>query len=224
MNQLENKKYRVVIGGSVGVLLIGAMTAALLSNLGFSYSWTKWGLFLGLAGAAGLGVGIALYVHSIPHQDKYSRKRLEVKAWKDLGVYFYSLIAGGLGFYLLIQKDGQISLFSTLSSRIIALSVVIIVGIWVAVGPFIMRKRLMEGLDERERLIYEKAKMISDSIFGGLSMAGFIGIFAWFGPKAPIPVFVPVLMFFSLAFVAEVVKPLMILIQCKMEQSEGGPA
>jgi hypothetical protein len=32
MNQLENRKYRVVIGGSVGVLLIGAMTAALLSN------------------------------------------------------------------------------------------------------------------------------------------------------------------------------------------------
>ena len=163
---------------------------------------------------------IALYVHSIPHQDKYYRKRLEVKAWKDLGMCFYSLIVGGVSFYFLVQHDEEISVLSP-PVKIAVLSVVIAVGIWVAVGPFIMKKRLMEGLDERERRIYEKAKMISDSIFGGLFLAGLLGLPVWFGLNASIPVFVPVLMFFVFAFIAEIVKLLVILIQCKMEQSKG---
>ena len=224
MNRLESKKHRFFFGVSLVVLLIGVTAAALLSNLGFSHTWVKWGLLLGLVGAAGLGVGVALYVHSIPHQDKYRKKRLEVKAWKDLGIYLYSLIVGGVSFYYLIAHSDKMRILNTSPAKIIMLSATIVVGIWVAVGPFIMKKRLLKGLDERERLIYEKAKMISDSFFGGLSMAGFIGIFIWFGPKAPIPVFVPVLMFFALAFMAEAVKPLVILIQCKMEQPEGGPA
>ena len=145
--------------------------------------------------------------------------RLKKKAWKDLGIYFYSLVVGGVSFFYLITHFDEMGILNTLPAKIIMLSVIIVIGIWVAVGPFVMKKRLLKGLDERERLIYEKAKMISDSIFGGLSMAAFIGIFAWMGPKSPIPVFMPVLMFFALAFIAEIVKPLMILIQCKMEQA-----
>lgn len=150
--------------------------------------------------------------------------RLKKKAWKDLGIYFYSLVVGGFSFFYLITHFDEMGVLNTLPAKIIMLSVITILGMWVAVGPFVMKKRLLKGLDERERLIYEKAKMVSDSIFSGLSMAGFLGLFAWFGPKSPIPVFVPVLMFFALAFVAEITKPLVILIQCKLEQEKGGPA
>ena len=217
MNQLENKKYRVVIGGSVGVLLIGAMTAALLSNLGFSYSWTKWGLFLGLAGAAGLGVGIALYVHSIPHQDKYSRKRLEVKAWKDLGTYSYGLIVAAVSIYIIMQKSDSQRSFSMIVAAII-------IGIWIPIGQLVMKKRILRGLDERERLIHERAKAISDSFFGGFCLMGLLGLWGWVGLKTSVPVYIPVIIVFGLGAIAEILKPLLILIQCKMEQSEGGPA
>jgi MFS family permease len=219
MNRLKKHKWLAAISVCVATILSGITIAVLSLKLGFPTAWAKSGFLISFAGAGGIGVVIALYVHSIPHQDKYHRKRLEVKAWKDLGMYFYSLIVGGVSFYYLITHFDEMSILSTPPAKTIMLSVTIVIGIWVAVGPFIMKKRLLEGLDERERLIYEKAKMISDSIFGGLSMAGFIGIFAWFGPKAPIPVFVPVLLFFVLAFVAEIVKPLMILIQYKTERS-----
>lgn len=62
--------------------------------------------------------------------------------------------------------------------------------------------------------------MISDSIFGGSCLAGFMGIFLWLGPKTTIPIFVPVLMFFVFAFIAETARPLIILIQCKMERGD----
>ncbi|MHC4292082.1 MAG: hypothetical protein ACYSTR_07710, partial [Planctomycetota bacterium] len=65
MNHLESKKHRLVIVVSIVALLTGVTAAAILSNLGFSHTWVKWGLLLGLVGAGGLGIGIALYVHSI---------------------------------------------------------------------------------------------------------------------------------------------------------------
>ncbi len=42
--------------------------------------------------------------------------------------------------------------------RLVLLLPVIILGAWVAIGPYVRKKRLLLGLDERERLIYEKAK------------------------------------------------------------------
>lgn len=146
--------------------------------------------------------------------------RLEKKARKDLVLYMFIFVFGMWNFYYLITHYDRIDILNTSRARGIILSVAIIIGIWVAVGQLVMKKRILKGLDERERLIYEKAKMISDSIFGGLCVAGFIGIFGWFGPQTPIPVFVPVLMFFGLAFVAEIARPLIILFQCKMEQPD----
>lgn len=146
--------------------------------------------------------------------------QLEKKARKDLRLYLFIFVAGGWNFYYLITHFDRISVLATSRARIIMLSAVVVIGIWVAVGQFFMKKRTLRGLDERQRLIYERAKMVSDSIFGGLCLAGYMGIFGWLGPKTPIPVFVPVLMFFVFAFIAEVIKPLVILIQCKMEQAD----
>jgi len=142
--------------------------------------------------------------------------RLKRKAWIDFIVYLYSLIVGGVCFFILIRHSDEIS---ALSVRIVFLLVTIILGIWVSVGQLIMKRRNLKGLDEREFLIYEKAKMISDTIFGGLCFAVFIGMFVWFGPKTPIPIFVPVLMFFGFSCLAEIVKPVIILIQLKVESS-----
>lgn len=218
MNRLESKKHRLVIGVSIVALLVGVTAAALLSNLGFSYTWVKWGLLLGLVGAAGLGIGIALYVHNIPQQEKYHRKRLEVKAWKDLGTYAYGLIVAAVSIYMLIQKSDN--------QRNIAMIVVaVIIGIWIPVGQLVMKKRLLKGLDEREQLIHERAKAISDSFFSGFCMMGLLGLWGWVGLKTSVPVYIPVVIVFGLGAIAEILKPLLILIQCKMEkfeESEGG--
>ena len=221
MNRLKNK-WLLAIGVCIMLILSSITTAVVFQKLGFPFTWVKTALLVGLIGAGGIGITIGLYVHSIPHQEKYQRKRLEVKAWKDLGVYFYSLIIGSISLFYLITHFDEMHILNTLPAKVIMLSVIILIGIWVAVGPFVMKKRLLKGLDERERLIYEKAKMISDSIFGGFSMATFIGIFAWMGPKSPIPVFVPVIMFFTLAFIAEILKPLLILIRTTPSSSTPG--
>lgn len=217
MNWIKDKKQRLVIGVSIATLLIGVMAAALLSNLGFSHTWVKWALLLGLVGAVGLGIGIALYVHSIPHQDKYHRKRLEVKAWKDLGTHAYGLIVAAVSIYILMQKSN--------SQRNFAMIIVaVIIGIWIPVGQLIMKKRLLKGLDERERLIHERAKAISDSFFAGFCVMGLLGLWGWVGLKTPVPVYIPVIIVFGLGAIAEIAKPLIVLIQCKMERSEGGAA
>jgi len=143
--------------------------------------------------------------------------RLKKKAWKDLILYSYCSIVGGIAFFYLIHHFDETSISRVYSARLIILSAVIVVGVWVAVGQFVMKKRILKGLDERECLIYENARSISDSIFSGLCLAGFLGLFGWFGPKTSIPIFVPVLMFFGFALLAEIVKPIIILIQLKME-------
>ena len=214
MNRLESKKHRFVIGVSIMLLLMGVTTASLFSNLGFSSTWVKWGLLLGLAGAAGLGVGISLYVHSIPYQDKYLRKRLEVKAWKDLGTYAYGLIVAAVSIYILVQKSEN-------QRNIPMIVVAIIIGVWIPIGQFVMKKRLLKGLDERERLIHEKAKAISDSFFAGFCLMGLLGLWGWVGLKASVPVYIPVIIVFGLGAIAEILKPLLILIQCKMESADG---
>lgn len=212
MSRLESKRHRLVIGVSIAVLLIGVTAAAILSNFGFSHAWVKWGFFLGLVGAAGLGFGIALYVHSIPHQDKYHRKRLEVKAWKDLGTHAYGLIVAAVSIYVIMQKSNSQRNYAMIIAAVI-------IGIWIPVGQLVMKKRLLKGLDERERLIHEKAKAISDSFFGGFCLMGLLGLWGWVGLKASVPVYIPVIIVFGLGAIAEILRPLIILIQCKMEQS-----
>ena len=167
---------------------------------------------MSFVGSGGIGVVIAFYVHSIPHQDKYRRKRLEVKAWKDLGMYFYSLIVGAVSFYFLIQKGGN-------ERNLLIVVLALVMGIWVSIGQFVMKKRMLKGLDERERLIHEKAKMISDSIFGGLVLMGLLGLWGWMGFKAFVPVYIPIIIVFGLGAITEILKPVLILIQCKMEQN-----
>jgi hypothetical protein len=209
MNRTQKKKWLTAIGICAALILCGIGIAVVSLKFGFPAPWAKSGFLVSFVGAGGIGVVIAFYVHSIPNQNKYRENRLQAKAWKDLGMYFYCLVVGAISFHFLTKTNERNLLIVVLA---------IVLGVWVAVGQFVQKKRILRGLDERERLIHEKAKMISDAIFGGLCLAGFIGMFGWFGPKTPIPVFVPVLMFFTLAFVAEIVKPLMILIQCKMEQ------
>ncbi|MHC4950302.1 MAG: hypothetical protein ACYTEU_04855, partial [Planctomycetota bacterium] len=195
MNHLESKKHRLVIVVSIVALLTGVTAAAILSNLGFSHTWVKWGLLLGLVGAGGLGIGIALYVHSIPHQDKYHRKRLEVKAWKDLGTHAYGIIVAAVSIYIIMQKSNSQRNFAMIIAAVI-------IGIWIPVGQLVMKKRLLKGLDERERLIHERAKAISDSFFGGFCLMGLLGLWGWVGLKTSIPVYIPVIIVFGLGAIA----------------------
>ncbi|MEN8127107.1 MAG: hypothetical protein ABFR90_04790 [Planctomycetota bacterium] len=140
---------------------------------------------------------------------------MEVKAWKDLGTYCYGLIVAAISIYMLIQKSGSQRNFAMIVAAII-------IGIWIPIGQLVMKKRILRGLDERERLIHERAKAISDSFLGGFCLMGLLGLWGWVGLKASVPVYIPVIIVFGLGAIAEILKPLLILIQCKMERSEGG--
>lgn len=212
MNQLKKNNSLTIICIGMILLVIGPAMAAFLSWLGFSSEWFRWGLFIGIVGAAGVGVGIALYVHSVPQQDRFHRKRLEVKAWKDLGTYTYGLVVAAISIYLLMQKDDSQRNFAMVFTAII-------IGIWIPIGQLVMKKRNLRGLDERERLIHERAKAISESFFASFCLMGLLGLWGWVGLKSSVPVYIPVIIVFGLGAIAEILKPLIILIQCKMEQS-----
>jgi MFS family permease len=220
MNQ-SKKKWLFIIGACCIALVLGAFaTAFVFSKLNFPSAWIITCIYICYVGAGGVGVIIAAYVHSIPHQDKYHGKRLEVMAWKDLGTQFYGWIVGVVSIYMIIQKDNS-------QRNLVVVALAIVIGVWIPVGQLIMKKRLLKGLDERERLICERAKAISDSFFTGFCLMGLLGLWGWVGLKASVPVYIPVIIVFGLGAIAEILKPLIILIQCKMEKSdepEGGAA
>jgi len=216
MNRLKNK-WIFSISVCVAFILGAITTAIVFQKLDFPFIWVKASLLVSFVGAGGIGVVIGLYVHSIPHQDKYHRKRLEVKAWKDLGTYAYGLIVATVSIYMLMQKSDNQRNFAMIV-------IAIIIGIWIPVGQLVMKKRILRGLDERERLIHERAKAISDSFFAGFCLMGLLGLWGWVGLKASVPVYIPVIIVFGLGAIAEILKPLLILIQCKMEQPKGGAA
>ena len=136
-------------------------------------------------------------------------------------VRIFSLVIGAISFYYLIRHSHDIHILNTLHGRVFMVTAVIIIGMWMTAGQFVMKKRRVFGLDERERMIYENAKMISDAVFSGLSFTGLLGLWAWLGLKATVPIYVPILLMLGLAFIAEMIQPIVILCQCMKENGEG---
>lgn len=214
MNWFKDKTFRILFCIGITLILCGIPFMFFLSV------WPKLGPFMGMVGGGVIGLAIGLKIAFRPQTARPpNENNLKRKAWKDLWIRLYSLVVGGISFYYLIVHSDKMAILESLPARFIMLSGAIIVGIWVAVGQFVMKKRILFGLDERQRLIYEKAKMISDAAFGGLWFAGLFGLWAWLGLKTSVPIYVPILLLFGLAFIAEIIQPLVILIQCKMEQS-----
>ena len=217
MNWFKDKKFRILIYIGIAFHLCGL--PFVLFSEGPRTAWTNLGVSIGMAGGGFIGLAIALKIVLRPQVvRKPHENNLKRRAWKDLGIRLYSLIIGGISFYYLIVHSDKMMILDSLLARFILLSAAIIVGIWIPVGQFVMKKRILFGLDERQRLIYEKAKAISDAAFSGLSFAGLLGLWAWLGLKASIPIYVPILLLLGLAFIAEIIQPLVILIQCKMER------
>ncbi|MCE5186008.1 MAG: hypothetical protein LLF76_07785 [Planctomycetaceae bacterium] len=215
MNRLKDKKLLILAGIGIAFYLGGI---PLIYSGGPQTLWCRFGIFMGMAGGAIIGTALSIHFFYRPQTAcKPLENNLKRKAWKDLAIRLCSLIVGGLSFYfLIIHSDSDI--FEAVIARVIMVAGAIIVGVWVAVGQFVMKKRILNGLDERQRVMYEKAKMISDSIFGGLWVAGLMGLWGWLGLKTSVPIFVPVLLLIGLGFIAEISHPLIILIQCKREQ------
>lgn len=139
------------------------------------------------------------------------KNRLQKKAWKDLAIGIFSAIGGLIGIHLMVKTNAR---------GIVFVIFAVLIGIWVAVGQLIQKKRILRGMDEREKFLYERAKMVSDSVFGGLSISAFFGLFFWVGAKGQVDISVILYMFFAVALVAHITQSLIILIQLKMEQSD----
>ena len=142
---------------------------------------------------------------------KEIKNRLQKKAWKDLAIGLFSAIVGLIGIHLMVKHNARGIGFVIFA---------VLIGIWLAVGQLIQKKRILRGMDEREKFLYERAKMISDSVFGGLFLSSFFGLVFWIGAKGQVAVSVLLYMFFAVALVAHIAQSLIILIQLKMEQSD----
>ena len=142
---------------------------------------------------------------------------LKKKARKSLITNLCALFFAGFGLLHLVRHHDEVSILNDFPKRMIVASVLILFGICVAVGRFVFKKRLLRGLDERECVIYENADMVTDSVFASLCVAGFLGLVGWFGPRASIPAYVPLLVLGGFALLVEIAKTVFILIWLKME-------
>jgi len=217
MNRFKDKKFRILVYVGIGLYLCGIPFI-------LSTNFRNLGVVIGMIGGGVIGLAIGLKINHYPTCQPH-KNNLKQKAWKDLVVRIFSLVIGAISFYYLIRHSHEIHILNTLPGRVFMLTAVIIIGMWMTAGQFVMKKRRLFGLDERERIIYENAKMISDAVFAGLSFTGLFGLWAWLGLKASVPIYVPILLMLGLAFIAEMIQPIIILCQCmkeNCEDSEGG--
>ena len=214
-----NQTQKMVRWIAVGIVICGIASLALGLRIEPSGLWGP----LGMMAAFFVGIPIAQIIRE--KLDKPCKQNyLQKKAWTDLVRFCFGFIVGGISILYLIHNAEKRMNPVNPNILLVMLVPIIVLGAWVAIGPYIQKKRILNGLDERERLIYLKAKMISDSITSGLSVAFFMGLPVWYGLKTEGPTYIPLCAFMVIAFLAEIAKPLIILVQCQMEQTEGGAA
>jgi hypothetical protein len=155
--------------------------------------------------------GLGLFLSNRAGRTKI-KNRLQKKAWKDLAIGIFWAIAMFFYFIPLLVK--------TNAGGIIFVIFAVLIGIWCAVGQLIQKKRILRGMDEREKFLYERAKMVSESIFGGLFISCLFGLTFWIGAKEQVDISVVLYTFFAVMLVAHISQSLIILIQCKMEQGD----
>ena len=105
--------------------------------------------------------------------------------------------------------------------RTIVLPFFIFFGIWGILVWFYEQSQILKELDEREQLIFNNAKNISNIIFAGLCIAGSSLGLILYGFGTPVPFFFPILMGYAFWFVSIFARALIILIQLKTGRSDG---
>ena len=158
--------------------------------------------------AVAFSVGISLFWSKRISRTNV-KNRLQKKARKDLTTGLFGAIVGLIGIHLMVKHNARGIGFVIFA---------VLIGIWCAVGQLIQKKRILRGMDEREKFLYERAKMVSDSVFGGLFLSCLFGLAFWIGAKGQVDISVLLYMFFAVVFVAHITQSLIILIQLKMEQ------
>ena len=105
--------------------------------------------------------------------------------------------------------------------RTIVLPFLLFFGIWGILVWLYKQSQILKELDEREQLIFNNAKNISNIIFAGLCIAGSSLGLILYGFGTRVPFFFPILMGYAFWFVSLFARALIILIQLRAERSDG---
>jgi len=143
---------------------------------------------------------------------------LKKEAWKCLASSLTTAFFVFPPFYFLndlIPKPTNIVLEKLIIPTVLVIAWTIGTSHW-----FLQKKQMLSQLDERERLIYNNAKNISDTIFASLCMAGLWLAFVLYDLKTPVPLIIPALVGFAFWSIAIFVRALIMLIQLKPGQKD----
>jgi MFS family permease len=220
MNRLKNK--RVFAIGVCIVLIIGAIAMAVVfQKLDFPLAWVKTCFYISFVGAGGIGVIIGLYIHSIPHQDKYQDSRLKIKARIDYITLFKSTIIGFLAFGFLVYKD--------IKGKDMIIGMIVMV-ICIAIGFFLKlrkdKKQTVPDFDEREFYLIQRASNIGNNCFMGYVVAVMFVAFSLIGGRVLVPMWTIPMVLFSGIFIGGTVQFLVLMHYAKEDDknTEGGVA
>jgi hypothetical protein len=147
---------------------------------------------------------------------------LEHKAYKSL--YGSLIVFICICFYFYIFNTSSENTLPTPANinpkGIILAFVILTLGLFGIFYFFTEYKYSKNLLDERERLIYGNAKNISNAVFSGLWVVSLSIIFALYDLESTVPIYMVVYISISFWLIADIVRSLLILIQCKRDRSD----
>jgi len=205
MNRLKNK-WVISIGVCLAFILGTITVAIFFQKLGFPFTWVRTCLRISFVGAGGIGVITALYIHSIPYQDKYQGNRLKAKAWKDFLVLFKSTIIGSLSFGFLTHIDGK---GTPIIIGMIGMSLCIALGLFIKIRKKI--KQTFPEYDEREFYLIQRAINIGNNCFMGYLVAVMLIAFSLIGGRGLVPMWTMPMALFTGFFIAGAVQFLVLM-------------
>lgn len=148
--------------------------------------------------------------------------RLQKEAWKGLRIGLFCIVLIPMLLYFYLTFMGVVIPKTTHSkpAGIIILTTTLATFIWIVALRFLNDKKILKELDERERLIYQNARNISNTIFDLLCLFAVWVFFFWYEPETPIPIIIPVLMYSFFQVVALLVYAVLILTQLKLGRND----
>jgi len=138
--------------------------------------------------------------------------RLQRKAWVDLGCVTACVAVAGAGIGLMVRFNAQ---------GIADLMIFLIPGLIAGLASGLWNMRIVSRFDEREKIIAQRAFLVSSYAFVVFFGCGAFVVFIIAGGKSLVPAYALPVLFVADLFLAQFIESAAILIQFAREQADG---
>jgi hypothetical protein len=138
---------------------------------------------------------------------------LQKRAWTNLAVIIVAFLISIIFLSILVHIDAK--------GNIIQGMFCLLIGVTAGVIAYIRNLPKEKLFDEREKMIAQKSFTISSYAFTSFIALTSMGLFYFCDAKSTIPVYLPMLLFITGLFIAQLVQSAIILIWIAKEQQDG---